>query len=81
MSDQLDTNDQFSYYDREADIVWIPLGISDDAMSEETEWGLIDRDATSDAIVGIEIRDASERLPADLLAALPHPPPLGDDPD
>jgi uncharacterized protein YuzE len=78
MSDRLDLNERYAYYDREADIVWIPTGASDDAVSEETEWGLVDHDATSDAVVGIEIWAASTRLPADLLAKLPHPVDPGD---
>jgi uncharacterized protein YuzE len=81
MSDQIDPDDLFAYYDREADIVWVPLGFSNDAMSEETEWGLIDRDADTDRVVGIEIRDASGRLPADLLAVIPPPAPPRDDSD
>jgi uncharacterized protein YuzE len=78
MSERLDVNERYAYYDREADIVWIPTGSSDDAVSEETEWGLVDHDASSDAVVGIEIWAASTRLPADLLAALPHPVDPGD---
>lgn len=73
MSERLDATERFAYYDREADIVWIPTGSSDDAVSEETDWGLVDHDASSDAVVGIEIWAASTRLPADLLAKLPPP--------
>lgn len=62
-----------AYYDRDADIVWIPTGASDDAVSRETSWGLIDHDARSDAVVGIEIWAASTRFPVDLLDALPEP--------
>lgn len=73
MSDRLDDSERYAYYDREADIVWIPTGSSDDAVSEETGWGLVDHDADSDAVVGIEIWAASTRLPQDLLAKLPAP--------
>lgn len=73
MSDRFDASERYAYYDREADIVWIPTGSSDDAVSEETGWGLIDHDASSDAVVGIEIWAASTRLPEDLLAKLPRP--------
>ena len=62
-----------SYYDREANIVWIPTGASDAAVSEETSWGLVDHDASSDAVVGIEIWNARKIFPADLLDALPEP--------
>ena len=64
---------QFAYYDRDADIAWLPTGDSDDIVSEEVEWGLLDHDAGSDEIVGIEIWSASKRLPAELLATLPTP--------
>jgi uncharacterized protein YuzE len=74
MSERLDDTERFAYYDREANIVWIPTGYSDDAVSEKTDWGLIDHDASSDEVVGIEIWAASTLLPADLLANLPHPP-------
>lgn len=73
MSERLDATERFAYYDREADIVWIPTGSSDDAVSEKTDWGLVDHDASSDTVVGIEIWAASKRLPADLLAKLPPP--------
>ena len=64
---------QFAYYDRDADIAWLPTGNSDDVVSEEVEWGLLDHDAGSDEIVGIEVWAASKRLPAELLATLPAP--------
>jgi uncharacterized protein YuzE len=64
---------QFAYYDRDADIAWLPTGDSDDVVSEEVEWGLLDHDAGSDEIVGIEVWGASKRLPAELLATLPAP--------
>jgi uncharacterized protein YuzE len=73
MSERLDDTERFAYYDREADIVWIPTGASDDAVSEKTDWGLVDHDASSDTVVGIEIWAASTRLPADLLEKLPSP--------
>jgi uncharacterized protein YuzE len=64
---------RFAYYDREADIAWLPTGDSDDVVSEEVQWGLIDHDASTDAVVGIEVGSARERLPAELLATLPAP--------
>lgn len=39
-------------------------------MSEEHEWGLIDRDPDDGHLMGFEIWDASERLPQELLGAL-----------
>lgn len=65
--------DRFAYYDREADIAWLPTGQADDVVNEEVEWGLIDHDSSSDAVVGIEIWSASKRLPAEVLDNLPAP--------
>jgi uncharacterized protein YuzE len=64
---------RFAYYDREADIAWLPTGDSTDVVSEEVEWGLIDHDATTDEVVAIEVWSASKRLPAEVLATLPAP--------
>jgi len=66
-------SDCFAYYDREADIAWLPTGQSDRVVSEEVEWGLIDHDSGSDAVVAIEIWSASKHLPMDLLEKLPAP--------
>ena len=66
-------SDRFAYYDREADIAWLPTGRSDRVVSEEVEWGLIDHDSGSDAVVAIEIWSASKRLPLELLEQLPSP--------
>jgi uncharacterized protein YuzE len=66
-------SDRFAYYDRDADIAWFPTGRSDDVVSEEVEWGLIDHDSGTDAVVAVEIWSASERLPAEVLATLPAP--------
>lgn len=64
---------RFAYYDREADIAWLPTGDSDDVVSEEVDWGLIDHDSDTDAIVAVEVWSASKRLPASVLEALPTP--------
>lgn len=63
----------YAYYDREADIAWLPTGDSKRVVSEEVEWGLIDHDAITDEIVAIEIWAASKRLPQAALDALPRP--------
>lgn len=65
--------ERFAYYDRDADIAWLPTGKSDDVVSERVPWGLIDHDAASDDVVGIEIWSASKRLPAEVLESLPSP--------
>ena len=64
---------KFAYYDREADIAWLPTGDSANVVSEEVEWGLVDHDSTTDEVVAIEVWSASKRLPAEVLAALPAP--------
>jgi uncharacterized protein YuzE len=66
-------SDKFAYYDREADIAWLPTGDSADVVSEEVEWGLIDHDSATDEVVAIEVWSASKRLPAEVLATLPAP--------
>jgi uncharacterized protein YuzE len=63
----------YSYYDPDADIVWLPTGDSEQVVSEEVEWGLIDHDATTDEVVAVEIWAASKRLPKAVLDALPGP--------
>ena len=63
----------YAYYDREADIAWLPTGKAERVVSEEVEWGLIDHDATTDEIVAVEIWAASRRLPQAVLDALPRP--------
>jgi uncharacterized protein YuzE len=73
MAKDLIDKDRFAYYDREADIAWLPTGLSSQVVSEETEWGLVDHDATTDAVVAIEVWSASEVLPKALLARLPGP--------
>jgi uncharacterized protein YuzE len=63
----------FSYYDPAADIAWFPTGESDDVVSERVPDGLRDYDRASHQLVGIEVWDASTRLPATILEALPAP--------
>lgn len=61
-----------AHYDPEVDIALIVLQ-QGNAASEEHEWGLVDRDADDGHLMGFEIWDASQRLPPELLAALPAP--------
>lgn len=63
----------FAYYDPDADIAWFPTGESDDVVSERVPGGLRDYDRTTRQLVAIEVWDASTRLPATLLEALPAP--------
>jgi uncharacterized protein YuzE len=64
---------EFAYYDREADIAWLRIGVADTVVSEEVEWGLLDHDRVTNEVVGIEIWKASSRLPAEVLDQLPAP--------
>lgn len=61
----------FAYYDRDADIAWFPTGKSGDVVSERVPDGLRDYDRVSRQLVAIEVWDASTRLPASILEALP----------
>jgi uncharacterized protein YuzE len=63
----------YAYYDRDADIAWLPTGHSDDVLSRRVDWGLIDHDAATDEVVALEIWDASKSLPQAVLDALPGP--------
>ncbi len=64
---------RFAYYDRESDIAWFPTGDSNEVVSEEVEWGLVDHDSATDRIVAVEVWSASKRLPPEVLAMLPAP--------
>jgi uncharacterized protein YuzE len=64
------------HYDRAADIAWLRLeGWDKDRMRvERTPSGLVERDRATGRILGLEYWEASRRLPAELLEALPAPP-------
>jgi uncharacterized protein YuzE len=66
-----------AHYDPEVDVALISFE-SGDAISEEHEWGLIDRDPDDDRLMGFEIWNASHRLPPELISALPTPTPASD---
>lgn len=66
---------RYAYYDRDADIAWFPTGDSDDVVSERIPGGLRNYDRATREVVALEIWDASTRLPATLLEALPAPAP------
>jgi Uncharacterized conserved small protein len=61
-----------AHYDPEVDIALIVLEPGP-AVSEEHDWGLIDRDPDDDHLMGFEIWDASRHLPPELVNALPSP--------
>jgi uncharacterized protein YuzE len=63
----------YAYYDREADIAWLPTGESNDVVSERVPGGLRDYDRETRQLVAIEVWEASTRLPRTLLEALPEP--------
>ena len=60
------------HYDPAADIALMAIEPGA-TVSEEHEWGLIDRDPTDDHLMGFEVWEASRRLPRELLDALPQP--------
>jgi len=62
------------HYDPEVDIALIVVEPGP-AVSEEYEWGLIDRDPKDRRLMGFEIWEASSHLPPELIAALPSPRP------
>lgn len=64
-----------SHYAREDDIASLKFEGFDGrhAYGEDHEWGLILRDRQTDRVVALEIWRASERLPTELLQALPEP--------
>lgn len=59
-----------AHYDPDVDIALIVLQRGD-AVSQEFEWGLVDRDPEDGHLMGFEIWDASRRLPPELVDALP----------
>jgi uncharacterized protein YuzE len=59
-------------YDPEADILYLELRSAPVARSVEHGWGLVDLGDDGQP-VGMEYWDASQRLPSDLLGALPAP--------
>ena len=60
------------HYDPEVDIAMLSFEPGK-AVSEDHEWGLIDRDPEDGHLMGFEIWDASRRLPRELVDALPAP--------
>ena len=63
------------HYDADADIAWVRFEHYDPgtAVAEETESGLRELDPGTGEIVGLELWQASQRLPADFLKMLPPP--------
>jgi uncharacterized protein YuzE len=59
-------------YDPEVDIALLSFERGR-AVSEEYEWGLIDRDPDDGHLMGFEIWEASRNLPPELVEALPSP--------
>ena len=64
------------HYDRDADIAWVRLeGWDKDRVRvEQTDSGLVERDRGTGKVLGLEFWNAHERLPQELLDALPSPP-------
>ena len=63
-----------SHYAPESDIAFLTLAARKGRpRATETEWGLLVYDVETGALIGAEIWDATSRLPAELLEALPGP--------
>jgi uncharacterized protein YuzE len=61
-----------AHYDPEVDIALLVFERGA-TVSEEHDWGLIDRHPDDAHLMGLEIWDASHNLPPQLIAALPAP--------
>lgn len=61
-----------AHYDPEVDIALLSFERGS-AVSEEHDWGLIDRDPDDGHLMGFEIWEASRNLPPELVSALPAP--------
>jgi uncharacterized protein YuzE len=63
------------HYDPDADIAWVRFESYDPStvVAEETQTGLRELDPGTGEIVGLEVWQASVRLPADFLRMLPPP--------
>ncbi len=59
-----------AHYDPEVNIALLVFE-EGAAVSEEHDWGLIDRDPDDGHLMGFEIWDARKRLPPELIDALP----------
>jgi hypothetical protein len=44
--------ERYAYWDREANIVWIPTAPAEFVDSEELSWGLVDRDKKTGEVAG-----------------------------
>ncbi len=68
-------DEAMSHYDRESDIAALNLKGFDGGrvFGEDHDWGLLLRDRVTQEVVGVEFWRASERLPVQLLDALPEP--------
>jgi uncharacterized protein YuzE len=60
------------HYDPEVDIALLVFEPGS-AVSEEHEWGLIDRDPDDGHLMGFEIWNARQNLPSEMVDALPAP--------
>lgn len=63
-----------SYYAPEDDIVMLDLEQANgrEVYGEDHGWGLVLRDRETDGVVGFEVWEATTRLPAEMISALPE---------
>ena len=67
------TEERFAYWDREADIAWIPTAPAEFVASEKLPWGLVDHDKKTGEVTALEIWNASKALPIEMIERLPSP--------
>lgn len=65
--------ERYAYWDREADIAWIPTAPAEFVDSEVLPWGLVDHDKETGEVTALEIWNASKVLPTEMLEHLPSP--------
>jgi uncharacterized protein YuzE len=70
-----DRTDDLSQFDREVGILWFRTGESNMIYGNEYSWGLTIHDWDTEAVVGIELWEADQHLPTDLLQFIPPPRP------
>ena len=61
-----------SHYSPEGDIAYLHVRTSRRVRTERLEWGLRDYDVETGELVGLEIWDASNALPREVVEALPR---------
>lgn len=61
-----------SYYSPEGDIAYLKVRPSDRVRTEKLAWGLRDYDVETGELTGLEVWEASQVLPSELVESLPR---------